>query len=618
MPSPSADTHASAPPSRANAVLQRALRLLPALLLPPLAAAVTVAVHLRWLARDASLPVGDAAGHLVNVARHMRWLAGESLPAESFPPGLYVVAGWMARRLGTDVDDVLTGTVVFAGLLALVASWAGVRAAGLVAGVALPLAALATPHLSAAAREVLLDLPMTAMVVSVWVFAWASDGYRRAVPTLLTGAALGLGALVKYTLFPWVLPALVLPGLVMAARSPASLLPLALVIWPAWYAAQTIIRRAGDPSGSVLRVAVLDPLQAGQAWAAGGALVVIAAVAVARWRGRDGRHLRGLAAGAWLALAALLSIALVAPWFLHAMPVVWEKVHREAVAEVRTSGLENSLEYARVMLLRSWPAGWWLLQGALALEAAWLGWVALAWVRRGPLPGPVGPAPAIVASCALGTWFTANNLPVDPRYYLPLLAGGALVVGLGACRFRLGRWVLGPALVALLGHQVLVSEGYIAGEKLTRHPLAGFEARRAWAADLWGPFGPPAPAPAPLLVAIDQAVTVVTQASKSRTCRTVIAALPRFAEGRSLGIEPVTLAGLGAVRGGPECAWELWEQGTPAPAAPSARLVMVAGLPPLAAELAEAAAGAGGEALFEAQVAGRVVRVRAREAPAVP
>lgn len=537
--------------------------------IPLLAAAFTAWWHARWLAEDGSLPVGDAGGHLANVARHLEWLRGGHLPIEAFPPGLYVTSAFIAKQLGSTVDNVTMGTVVFAALLAGLASWLGLRASGWTAGFVLPLALLSAPLLSGAARQVLLDLPATAAIAAIWVLAWESQGFRRLVPTLLLGVVLGLGALVKYTLFIWVLPALVLTGAWMVVRAPTSLLPLLLVGWPALEVAQALQLRAGSAQGGPLDLATYGRVFGELGLFAGIAAVGLGAAAWLRRR-RPGWAAAGLADGAGLALAALLALMVIFPWFYQAMPVVWEKVHREAITEVRSSGVDSATRFARAIVLRSWPHTWLLVQAAAGLEAAWLLLVAYrrvsAWrrARRGatagePAPGTppgadtatpsrFGPALPILACCALGTLYTARNLPVDIRYYLPLLVGVALLLPLAATRFRLGRWALGPLLGGVFLWQLAADRG--AGSAPFRLEPTSFSAHTALAMAAQGPFAPPLPKEAPFVVALEGLVAAIV-AERVNDAGAFLIVVPPFSEGRSLGLESRTLqalAQLGGVR----------------------------------------------------------------------
>lgn len=528
---------------------------------PLFAAGMTAWWHARWLAEDGGLPVGDAGGHLANVARHLVWLRGGHLPLEAFPPGLYTTSAMVAKHFGPTVDHVTMGTVAFAALLGGIASWLGLRASGWTAGVVLPLALLAAPLLSGAARQILLDLPATAAIAAIWVLAWESQGFRRVVPTLLLGVALGLGALIKYTLFIWVLPALVLTGAWMVVRAPSSLLPLLLVLWPAREVALSLQLRALAGQDTSLDLPLYTRVFGVVGVVAGLVAVLLGAAAYLRRR-RPGRLAAGFADGAGLALAALLAILIIFPWFYQAMPLVWEKVQREAITEVRSSGVASATEFARAMVLRSWPQAWQLVQGAAGMEAAWLLYVAFVRVRAHrrrsgsasetapetkPLP-PFGPALPVIASCVLGTLYTAGNLPVDVRYYLPLLVGVGLLMPLAATRFRVGRWGIGPLLGGVFVWQLAADRG--AGRSPARIEPTSFSARAALALDPLGPFAPPEPRGAPFALALEGLVAAIV-AERVNDAGAFLIVVPPFAEARSLGLESRTLqalAQLGGVR----------------------------------------------------------------------
>lgn len=594
---------------------------------PLLAAASTAWWHARWLSEDGGLPVGDAGGHLANVARHLAWLNGGHLPIEAFPPGLYVTSAAIVKELGPTADHATMGTVAFAALLAAIASWLGLRASGWTAGVALPLALLSAPMLSGAARQVLLDLPATAAIAAIWVLAWESRGYRRIAPTLLLGLALGLGALIKYTLFIWVLPALVLTGVWMIVRAPSSLLPLLVVVWPAREVATALRIRAEAGQGSALDLVTYTHVFGDLEAFAAVALVLLGAGAYARRR-RPGRATAGFADGAGLALAAVLALIVIFPWFYQAMPLVWEKVEREAVTEVRSSGLDSALEFARAIVLRSWPFTWQLLQGAAGLEAGWLLFVA---VRRiamwraaravapaevspppvppapeAPSPPRFGPAIPILASCALGTLYTANNLPIDVRYYLPLLVGVAMLLPLAATRFRLGRWALGPPLAGVFVWQLAADRGV--GAVPARLEPTSFSARPALAMAPRGPFAPPLARKAPFAEALEALVAAIV-AERVNNAGAFLIVVPPFSEARSLGLEARTLQALAQLGGVREPAIRVVEVASGGVIeAGNARYLAIAGSQPSGlSALVE-----GRDVVMEAQVGGRRVALYRR------
>lgn len=533
---------------------------------------VTAGVHLRWLALDGRLAAGDAAGHLMNVARYHRWLDGGREPVEAFPPALYVLGAWTTRAFGPTVDAATGATVLFAVLLAVALAWLGNRVGGWVGGLLLPALALSQPLLAGASRQLLLDLPMTAIVVCTWCAAWASAGFSRPVPTLLVGVFLGLGALVKYTLFPWVLPALLLAGVSMLVRSPASILPLLLLVPALHPVGRLLLARASaspmaaspSPQAELVGLAVAGALAAG-VWGA----------AAYRWRDRpESRWRIGLMSGACLALSALIAVAAVLPWFVKAMPLVWEKVHREAVAEVRVSPEIGA--FVTALVLRSWPGTWWLLQAAVALEAAWLGWLGWAKLRGRALDDASvpGPAVAIALSCALGTWATTRGLPADARYYLPLLAGVGIVVGLGLLRFRVGRWLLAPAAGVVAVAQLVAAEG---AAPVTRVPLAALSSRTLLASPALSFFAPEAPRPGALGLALAAAITRLRTLSPE--CPpSVLLAVPPEHEARGLGFEPRGLGALAWLQGARDCAYLEWSGGPPPARGAESRLLFVAGV----------------------------------------
>jgi hypothetical protein len=559
VPSPSAPASTAATgrrPARRQALKQAAIELL----IPLTAAALVVGVHVRWLAGDTSHPVGDAAGHLVNVARHVGWLQGGRLPSEAFPPGLYVVSAWFVTHWGADFEHARWGTALFAGLMAAGLSWTALRAAGPVAGALAPLAGLAAPYLSAASRDLLLDLPATALIVWIWGLCWASGGYRRRGPTVLMGLALGCSALVKYTCFIWVMPALFGAGVWMVVRAPSSLLPLALLAWPIRASLHALVGRAGDPPEADAK-AWWPGIERAEIGVVGAAVALVVSTHVLRRRRPElwPRTRDGLADGGWLVIAACVALAVAVPWFLHAMPAVWTKVQQEAIDEVRTSGVRNSLVAARVMLRYSWPGGWWLLQAALGLEAAWLGLQVVRRLRGRPVEA-LGPTLLLVACVAPGAWFSARNLPFDIRYYLPVLAAGALVLGVAAARFPT-RWFTGPALAAVCAWQVFLPG--LGGRAPVALPWPEFDVRRVVALDPWGPMIPPRPRSQRLDVAISELLPRVAAAARSGPSPRVLLATPDFSAARGAHFEGRGLVALLCLAGLPEHAVAEWSGGAP-------------------------------------------------------
>lgn len=530
---------------------------LAAVLLPPIAAAATFSWHLSWLQVDESVPLGDAGGHLVNVIRQVAWLGGDALPVNAFPPAYYTLAAAAVDRFGPDLHVVGGTTAAFAALLAFVVSWLGARTSA-AAGVLAPLLVLASPMVAATSRQVLLDLPMTAMIVLIWALAHASEGFRRPVPTVLVGVALAAGALVKYTLFPWVLPALVIAGAQLVVRAPLAVLPLGLVVPPAVATLQALQLRTHDSVHDLLRATPLHAVnQTNITWlVAALGLVLGCTVARRRWAWLDGPR-----QGAWLAASAILAISLVAPWFLHAMPAVWEKVEREAIEEVRTTNLPRAIMSIETLLRCSWPQTTWLVGGAVSLELVW--WARALWerwaARKGgspSRPAPFGPLLPILASCAGATWFTLRMLPIDVRYYLPLLVGAGLLVGVGLGRTRLGGWLLAPAAAGLLGWQLYADRF---GEPARLDP---FDVSYDWMArlDTWGPFAPPRPRASPLVHQSRALLDAMVEAAP-RCATRVVVVMPRFEEARALGLEGEGLVALAQLRGLPECAFRVVEVG---------------------------------------------------------
>ncbi len=579
--------------------------------LPALAAVVTMWVHLRFLAADTVLPAGDAAGHLINVGRAVAWLRGGPLAAEAFPPGLYTVAALLTERLGPTADNAVGAVVLFAALQAAALAWLGLRASGVVASLLLPLLALAAPLLSASARDLLLDLPATACIVCVWVLAWESRCFKRAVPTMALGVALAAGALVKYTLFLWVVPLLLACGVGMLLRSPTALVPLLVTLPVLRYAGLVLASRAAMPSHARVDPAFVAAVLQGLALTSGLEVAILTVLRFAPGP-RDAGWRRGLAEGAWLGLSSLLAVALIFPWFHHAMPAVWAKVRHEAIDEVRTSGLRDGSRYALAVLTTSWPGAWRAVQVGLGIEAAALVWTAGPWFRAwraGGLVSPftLGPALPIAATCVLASWWTVLNLPVDPRYFLPLVVGAAITIGLGAARFAVTRWTYGVAVAVACLLQIAAGEG-IWTAPVVRVGLAGFNPSAVAGKGELRLVGPPAPRADPVGEAVAELVTVVGTLGISFPCDAVLLAVPGSIDGRPIGLESRVIPALGSLSGIRECAWIPWEGGERPTRAAGATYVAIAALREHA--VGPALAGLSGvEPVFEGDAGGRVIRL---------
>ncbi len=610
---------------------------------------VTVGWHARALSADASLPVGDAGGHLMNVVRALHWLQGGPFVAQAFPPAVYVLGAALAALGGPSLDHVTLAVALFGGLLGATLSWIGWRASGWAAAGLLPLLALSAPFLSGMSRLILLDLPATACITLIWALVWEGQLFRRRLPTLLLGLLIGLATLVKYTFFLWVLPLLLLAGLGMALRAPASLLPLALLAPPLRQVAEALLRRAEQPSASAPRPGELEGL-CGVLGAA--ALVELGLLGLSVWRLRRGRSLRwrDLGDGAVLGLSALLAVAVALPWLHLALPEVWIKVHHEAIAEVRSAGREEGARYAATLLMASWPGGWWALVVAIWIELlvpvgllAWALWPRLRLLgplrrRWPPLETPagrravppwlrVGPALPVALSGVAGAALTMETLPVDPRYFLPILVGASVLIGLGACRLRALRWTFGFAVALGCLASLAAGEGLgpASAERLSMEAFRPSDARRAGP---WALFAPPAPRTLPWLPPIEALLAEVAARSPVGADRRVLLVVPAFGEGRSAGLEDRSLVALLMLHGLDERAIETWsppEQpgglsrgSLPALARPAAWLA-IAGLRPAAASAATAALGErAGEPVFVGDAGGRAVRLISLAKEAAP
>ncbi len=418
--------------------------------------ALVVQVNSAWLAADEQLPWGDAPGHLRILVRWDKWVgAGWDVPVDPFPPALYLASDFFVRRVGAGLDTALFGVVVFAGVLAAGLSRVGYRLQGLTAAVVLPLAVLSTATIANYTRLYLLGLPAAALLPWVLLCCWTSEGYRRWLPTLGVGLTLGLAILAKYQIAYWLLPILVAPGLVMVARSPAALVPLLGVV-PTF---GLVLERLADQ-------ALVDPPASGELLGATirwqgliigeTAAVLLGLWLLVRWKAPE-RWRDRLQPGVALALAALLTLALVVPWGM----VVADELYTHV--QYVTQDMERAPWPIHEAMLWGqidgfWPlARVWLKLGiGLALLELLLRWTPLKrtppsrWLYGDETRLPHGVVLGVLAlSGTAGVIVTVTQVLADPRYYLPLFVLLGFLVALPLCRLRPTRWLLAPVLAAV-------------------------------------------------------------------------------------------------------------------------------------------------------------------------
>ncbi len=552
--------------------------------IPAAAAAVTLALHLRFIALDHSLPVADASGHLLNTTRWLGWLAGGSAPREAFPPGVYLLAGELMRWQGLNWDLALTAVALHGAMLVAGLSWFATRAAGPMAGVTAAALALAAPFLTGASRMYLLDIPATAAIVWIWALCWESRGYSRWLPTLALGPVLAWGALVKYTLLLWIVPVLLLHGLRLVTRRPTALLPLCIASAACGLALDNLVRHGTHGVASRVPLPSILAIEQPLLGVGGFLLFAIAVTSVL------GERTRGVREGAVLGLSAILAVALITPWFFDSGAAVWVKLKHEAIDEVRAAGVEGGQTFAIAFAGSNWPAGRTLLAVGIVLEGAGLA-IALAargrwqrWVGISPVQWFPGPVVEVAVCCIVGVIVTAQMLPVDPRYYLPAVAGVAIVIAIGTCRLPVFAYTAGAAVLALSVAQIVRGAGLpVGGLAVQRIDPVTFDPGAFARGSPVRFFLPPTPSGGTVTDAMDALLTAVAR-QPSTVCEGIVLHIPAFGVGRAAGFEPQSIASMGSLRGIKHCAWH-WTEAPPTDAdRVTASLVAIFGLPPAAAD----------------------------------
>jgi len=268
-----------------------------------------------WLAIDRHPPEWDYANHLERAIECERDLAvGDVrtvLARSSFYPPLVPCLGGLAYRLFP--SDVAFGQIVIFAFLGLgmAATYRLARRFTDGPGAVVAAVLLGTaPVVVNQALRFQLDVPLAAMVaVALEALLW-TEGFRRAVPSVLAGLALGLGMLTKPSFAVYVAPALALALLAVPDRramaNAAAAVVVAIAVALPWYGPRLLglplqaqnrsfrqAAEAGFPdalsSASLAYYPRTLPLQLGLV----GVVLVGCGVIVAVWR----RH--------WYVLAAL-------------------------------------------------------------------------------------------------------------------------------------------------------------------------------------------------------------------------------------------------------------------------------------------------------------------------
>lgn len=553
--------------------------MLPAAMIALVGAAVSLVGHRDFIARDNSIPIADAAGHLVITLRWLDWLQGGWMPLEPFPPAVYLVAAQLMYWKEPSWDLAQTAVALHGAALVAGVGWFAARAGGATAGIVATALACTSPFLVATSRLFLLDIPATAAIVWVWALCWESRGFSRWLPTLALGPVLAWGALCKYTLFIWVVPVLCLHGVWLLVRRPTSLLPLCVAFGACGLVLDNLVARA---TNTVPSLVILPSIGATEQvlFVAGVCLAGLLPITV-----NLGERTRGLRDGAALGLTTVVALAMIAPWAFDSGYAVFVKLKHEAIDVVRSAGQTEGRGFALALIASNWPIARVFLAFALVCELA-----AVVVARRSPArwqswggqnpkewwPGPVA---EVVVSSVVGVVVTAEMLPLDARYYLPVLACSVLVTAIGIGRFRRVKIAASGVLLCLTMLQFGVARGLPAGAvHVDQIDPLGLDSVDFERGSSFRFFVPPAPASGP---AVECAAGLVEVAANHihRQCGSIMVLVPQFQEGRRRGFEPQAIVALAALRGVDLCVWT-WTEGEVIPVErESADLFVIFGFP---------------------------------------
>ncbi len=516
-------------------------------------AGLTLMIHAQWIAQDYGIPLGDEAGHLQNILRHRRWLMGGLPPGEAHPPALYVASALAGLWMEGDRYQVLHfGPAFYGSLLVGGMSWLGARSYGILGALYMGCLALSAPQLLGYSRMFLLDLPMTAMVVLIWVAVIESEHFTRPIPTLLVGLFLAGGLLAKYTIALWLLPLLLWAGFGMVLRSPSALLPLLIPVIPLYHVGERLyfLGRTMRPSGPLAVATEQLFTELGVA-----ALLLLGVAAWAAYKGGI-----GLQRGTVLGLSMLLCVALVLPWALWSSAAVYEKVLREAVQEVRTSAPITVRTQTWLFLRSSWPSTWNLLWLGGIIEGLGLLFLIASrrwsWLRSQVEGSSLSlPLWGLVLGW-VGYTLSFRSLPFDTRYVIPLVPCCIFVLS-GVLRLRWPRRVVAPLICGACGLQVVAGLGWLGEEWVVRQrPFAEVVPNKVGSTTL---VGPPAPSTDPRFAAIHQMMSdlapLVRPLNPPYGCQTLGLQTFGLEEGRLRRIEDQGIEFLLLLQGLDECVW---------------------------------------------------------------
>lgn len=556
----------------------------PAALIAFVGATVSLVGHRDFIARDNSIPIADAAGHVLITLRWLEWLQGGFMPLEPFPPAVYLLAANLMRWQEPSWDLAQAAVALHGAALIAGVGWFAARAAGPLAGITAVALAFTAPFLTATSRLFLLDIPATAAIVWVWALCWESRGFSRWLPTLLLGPALAWGALCKYTLLIWVVPVLLFHGVWLLVRRPSALFPLFVAGAACAVVLDNLIARATNEAASLILMPSLGAAEQPLL------LAVVALTGTLAIAFNFGERARGLRDGAALGLTTVVALAMMALWAFDSGFAVWVKLKHEAIDVVRSAGQNEGRGFALALIASNWPLARVFLGLALVFEL-----VAIASARLNPerwmgfggqnpkewWPGPVA---EVGFSSVLGVIVTAEMLPLDARYYLPVVVGSLLITAIGLSRLPRLNTVVCVAVLGLSVLQFGAARGLPVGgvdvEQIDPLGLDPFDFERGAAFRF---FVPPVPDERPATLCAEGLLDVVEH-HIHRQCGSIIVLVPEFQEGRKLGFEPQAIVALGALRDIDLCVWT-WTEGDVIPAErESADLIVIFGFPPETAE----------------------------------
>jgi len=191
------------------------------------------ALNLLWLSKEPRPPHWDMARHLGDSLIYLNTfqLSHPLLPIETYtyyPPFTYWVTDLFYAFLGTGLWVAILSNAVFIAILAFASYGIGKSLWNRRIGLLSAIFVLTTPVMVSNFKEYMLDAPLTAMVALGLYLLIRTESFSRRRPSVLFGAACGLGLLTKWT-FPFFL-ALPLVASGVAALGPAirrrSLVPL--------------------------------------------------------------------------------------------------------------------------------------------------------------------------------------------------------------------------------------------------------------------------------------------------------------------------------------------------------------------------------------------------------